>query len=381
MTETSKRPLRVFLCHAKADKPAVRILYKHLTADGVDTWLDEEKLTPGQNWRMEIPKAVRKADAVIICLSEESITKEGYVQAEIKFALDIAKEKPPSTIFVIPARLEECQVPDELADFHWVDLFFDGKSFNETGYQKLLHSLQIRANKVGALLPDHKGFQFAFSRPKPNHQPIKKIQYKPKVASIEKPKPADEIPYTQLASEEANPVPTSISLNPSPKKQKTSADLKKTFLHFVAGRTIKVIALSVLACVILFFSLFEAGKYYEFINTDNSITTESLAVSDLFTSTDVDGGQTVYTFSKDQQIYVSFNPNHHVAATYESKWYYVVNFFGNQVNFSITTLTYTATPNNNNIYFELHNPKISGNYRVDVYRDQILVGRRFFSIK
>jgi len=31
-----KRPLKVFLCHASADKPAVRDLYKRLKADGVD---------------------------------------------------------------------------------------------------------------------------------------------------------------------------------------------------------------------------------------------------------------------------------------------------------------------------------------------------------
>ncbi len=39
------RPLKVFLCHASGDKPAVRELYHKLTAEGwVDPWLDEEKL-------------------------------------------------------------------------------------------------------------------------------------------------------------------------------------------------------------------------------------------------------------------------------------------------------------------------------------------------
>jgi len=37
-----KRPLKVFLCHASADKPAVRELYLRLKKDGVDryAWLD-----------------------------------------------------------------------------------------------------------------------------------------------------------------------------------------------------------------------------------------------------------------------------------------------------------------------------------------------------
>jgi hypothetical protein len=38
-----KRPLKVFLCHAHADRDAVRTLYTRLTKDGVDAWLDKEK--------------------------------------------------------------------------------------------------------------------------------------------------------------------------------------------------------------------------------------------------------------------------------------------------------------------------------------------------
>lgn len=64
MTEP-KRPLKVFLCHTHADRDAVRALYTRLTNDGVDAWLDKEKLLPGQDWELEIRKAVREADVVI----------------------------------------------------------------------------------------------------------------------------------------------------------------------------------------------------------------------------------------------------------------------------------------------------------------------------
>jgi len=52
-----KRPLKVFLCHASADKPKVRELYRTLKRRGVQPWLDAEDLIPGQNWEVEIPKA------------------------------------------------------------------------------------------------------------------------------------------------------------------------------------------------------------------------------------------------------------------------------------------------------------------------------------
>jgi outer membrane protein assembly factor BamD (BamD/ComL family) len=146
MANETKRPLKVFLCHASGDKLMVRDLYKRLIAEGVDAWLDQEKLLPGQNWRVEIPRAVRESDVVVICLSNKSITKEGYIQKEIKFALDSAEEKPEGTIFLIPARLEDCPVPEGLGRWQWVDLF------EENGFLRLLRSLKLRADRVGATI-------------------------------------------------------------------------------------------------------------------------------------------------------------------------------------------------------------------------------------
>src|SRR6266498_2277026 len=146
MVDETKRPLKVFLCHASGDKLLVRELYKRLIAEGVDAWLDQEKLLPGQDWRVEIPRAVREADVVVICLSNKSITKEGYVQKEIRFALDSAEEKPEGTIFLIPARLEDCIVPERLDRWQWVDLF------EENGFLRLLRSLKLRADKVGVVI-------------------------------------------------------------------------------------------------------------------------------------------------------------------------------------------------------------------------------------
>lgn len=137
-----KRPLRVFLCHASGDKSAVIKLYAHLVKDGIDAWLDKEKIIPGQDWRIEIPKAVKNSDVVIVCLSSQSVTKEGFVQKEIRYALDAADEKPDGTIFIIPTRLENCTVPDRINRFHWVDLFLDD------GYERLFKALTVRAAEL-----------------------------------------------------------------------------------------------------------------------------------------------------------------------------------------------------------------------------------------
>lgn len=133
---TSAQPLKVFLCHGMEDKPDVRRLYYRLLDSGVKPWLDEENLLPGQTWEYEIKKAVRASDIVIVCLSRISASKTGFVQKEIKYALDVADEKPEGSIFLIPARFEECLLPDRLSRIQSVDLF------QENGFERLLKSLQ-----------------------------------------------------------------------------------------------------------------------------------------------------------------------------------------------------------------------------------------------
>jgi internalin A len=139
----SMRRLRVFLCYSSNDKPQVRKLYKKLIDNKIEVWLDEKSLLPGQEWEYEIAKAVANSDAIIICLSNNSITKEGFVQKEIRFALDKAEEKPEGTIFIIPALLENCEVPQRLSKRHWVKLF------EKNGYNLLLKALSVRAANLG----------------------------------------------------------------------------------------------------------------------------------------------------------------------------------------------------------------------------------------
>lgn len=136
------RPLKVFLCHASQDKPAVRELYGALKRETwIDPWLDKVKILPGQDWRTEIEKAVEEADVVIVCLSSQSVSKEGFVQREIKYAYDVALEKPEETIFLIPLRLDQCLVPRGLHSFQWVDYF--GAEKNDA-YCILLDALKLR---------------------------------------------------------------------------------------------------------------------------------------------------------------------------------------------------------------------------------------------
>jgi hypothetical protein len=134
--------LKIFLCHASENKPVVKDLFNDLVAAGYEPWLDTEVLLPGMDWDLEIKKGMRASDSVIVCLSSISVSKEGYIQKELKFAQDIQDEKPRGTIFLIPLRLDPCETPYDLRDIQW------GDYTASDGFEKLVKGLNIRATQL-----------------------------------------------------------------------------------------------------------------------------------------------------------------------------------------------------------------------------------------
>ena len=62
------------------------------------------------------------------------------MQQNWEFATD---QQPDGTIFIIPARLEDCKVPERLSKWHWVNLYKEG------GIEKLVDALNKRAKDIG----------------------------------------------------------------------------------------------------------------------------------------------------------------------------------------------------------------------------------------
>jgi hypothetical protein len=141
--------VRIFLAHASEDKPQVRQLYDALKAQGFAPWLDEVDLIPGQVWREEIPKAIRRADLFLACLSSRSAGKQGYVQSEFRTALTTFGERPPGSIWLIPVKLDDCEIPDlqipdrgiSLRDIQWLDLS------RQTAFEQLVKAIELALPK------------------------------------------------------------------------------------------------------------------------------------------------------------------------------------------------------------------------------------------
>jgi hypothetical protein len=123
-------------------------LYQRLLEeDWIDPWLNEEKLLPGQDWNLEIVKAVEASDAVVVCVSTISVAKEGYIQKELRWILDLALEKLEGAIFIIPVRLDDCGIPRQLKDWQFLDYFPESR--RDTAYGRLRSSLKIRMDALG----------------------------------------------------------------------------------------------------------------------------------------------------------------------------------------------------------------------------------------
>lgn len=132
LIETLRPAPRVFLCHAKEDEARVIDLHKHLSASGLSAWFDKEnlKLKIGASWRDEIVKAIEESDFFALCLSRRSVSKRGFVQNEIRLAVEEWRHRPIGSVYLLPIRLEPCEIPRieldatrTLADLQWIDIY------------------------------------------------------------------------------------------------------------------------------------------------------------------------------------------------------------------------------------------------------------------
>ncbi|MBN3822598.1 TIR domain-containing protein [Burkholderia sp. Ac-20384] len=103
------------MSYAKEDGAIVKEFHDHLKALGLDPWMDQERLLPGQAWEREIEKALNEANVVILFMSPSSVKKRSFVTREANTAVQNLQYKHADDIYVIPVLLEQCDVPYEIS--------------------------------------------------------------------------------------------------------------------------------------------------------------------------------------------------------------------------------------------------------------------------
>jgi hypothetical protein len=113
---------RIFVSYAREDQVPAGALVSFLRAAGFDVWFDKDSLHAGQDWRTVIEQEIARARLLIICLSRSSVGKTGFVQKEMRLALQQAELRPSSQVYIIPVSLDGCPVPSALERLHVLDL-------------------------------------------------------------------------------------------------------------------------------------------------------------------------------------------------------------------------------------------------------------------
>lgn len=132
----------IFVNYAREDNAVVAQLCERLRERGFAPWIDTQDIVPGEDWKKALTRAIQTSTFFLACLSKNSVKKRGVVQEELKEALSVWNQKLQDDIYLIPVRIEDCEVPEPLAKFHWVGLFVDD------GFEQLCRALDVGIERL-----------------------------------------------------------------------------------------------------------------------------------------------------------------------------------------------------------------------------------------
>ena len=139
--------IKPFISYAREDVNVAQKLYGDLRTAGAQPWIDVEDLLGGQDFELTITNAIRTSSHFLALISANSVNKRGFVQKELRHALEILQTFPPSETFLIPVRLNSTKPRHEiLSALHWIDLF---PSYQD-GFNRLKRSLGFEPPSVAA---------------------------------------------------------------------------------------------------------------------------------------------------------------------------------------------------------------------------------------
>jgi hypothetical protein len=132
----------VFLSYCHENKAEVATLRQDLIDAGEGVWWDGEIL-PGQSLELAISQALKQSYAFVLCLSKESQARiVSGIYPEVMAAIKAFSQYSPDSIFLIPVRLSECEIPPFpiLESLKYVDLFPAAERAN--GLASLIRAIQ-----------------------------------------------------------------------------------------------------------------------------------------------------------------------------------------------------------------------------------------------
>jgi hypothetical protein len=142
---------RVFISYGHEDLAVALELYDALLSAGHTPWLDKRDLLPGEHWSERISDEIQKADFFVLLLSRRSFTRRGFLQKELRLAMEVLDQVPPDQRFLIPVLLDDFRPSHAtLRQLHWFDLTQD----RSTRIACLITSLGSRESAAAQLFAE-----------------------------------------------------------------------------------------------------------------------------------------------------------------------------------------------------------------------------------
>jgi GTP-binding protein EngB required for normal cell division len=139
LARRGQRPMKghVFISYVREDSRRVDELQQLLENAGIPVWRDTGSLWPGEDWRLEIERAIAGDALVFIaCFSRAGLGRsKSYQNEELFLAIEQLRLRRPDNPWLIPVRFDNCEVPGfdigggrTLKSLQYADLFGDGSS-------------------------------------------------------------------------------------------------------------------------------------------------------------------------------------------------------------------------------------------------------------
>lgn len=122
MREKRLRQRRVFIIYSSKDRVAASEIVQYLRSGGYNPWFDVDEIAPGQKWTQSIMKGINESAVALYLVSDNLNDSKKFVSEELKAAMSVMRSRDESFSPVIPVRLDDSPVPEELLDVQWVDL-------------------------------------------------------------------------------------------------------------------------------------------------------------------------------------------------------------------------------------------------------------------
>lgn len=119
-TEGSRKPL-VFFSHTHSDKARVRPFADAIQSHGLEVWMDEERIAPGDSLLETVSRGLRSAECLAFFMSRASV-ESLWVRQELSIVMAARLSAHGKGPIVIPILLEDVDLPPVLRDVKYIDL-------------------------------------------------------------------------------------------------------------------------------------------------------------------------------------------------------------------------------------------------------------------